>query len=75
MTYQRFHAAFVGVVAALVDSIVVAELAGYWLHRLLMFNYLHDRVHPENFWMTRVPFESLVPERAQAPRHSSSRRE
>lgn len=35
MTYERFHATFVGVVAALVDSIVVAELAGYWLHRLL----------------------------------------
>ncbi len=35
MTYQRFHATFVGVVAALADSIVVAELAGYWLHRLL----------------------------------------
>ncbi len=31
MTYQRFHATFVGVVAALADSIVVAELAGYWL--------------------------------------------
>lgn len=35
MTYERFHATFVGVVATLVDSIVVAELAGYWLHRLL----------------------------------------
>lgn len=142
MTYERFHATFVGVVAALVDSIVVAELAGYWLHRLLhsdkfpalsrghlidhfliygpqqpmragayrdatnnrfcvgnvglewlapsaiillfcwgamlllrvppvyqllalctllgwpilMFNYLHDRMHLENFWMTRLPF-------------------
>lgn len=35
MTYERFHATFVGVVATLVDSIVVAELAGYWLHRLV----------------------------------------
>lgn len=141
MTYERFHATFVGVVATLVDSIVVAELAGYWLHRLLhsdkfpalsrghlihhflvygprqpmraaeyhdatdnrfsvgnvgfewlapsavillscwgvmllfgvprvyqvlalctllgwpllMFNYLHDRMHLDNFWMTKVP--------------------
>jgi sterol desaturase/sphingolipid hydroxylase (fatty acid hydroxylase superfamily) len=22
---------------------------------LIMFNYLHDRMHVENFWMTRVP--------------------
>jgi len=22
---------------------------------MLMFNYLHDRMHIENFWMTRVP--------------------
>jgi len=35
VTYERFHATFVGVVATLVGSIVVAELAGYWLHRLL----------------------------------------
>lgn len=35
MTYERFHAIFVGVVATLVGSIVVAELAGYWLRRLL----------------------------------------
>src|SRR5260370_39605244 len=21
-----------------------------------MFSYLHDRMHTENFWMTRVPF-------------------
>ncbi|HKW61178.1 MAG TPA: sterol desaturase family protein [Candidatus Acidoferrum sp.] len=141
MTHERFHATFVGVVATLVDSIVVAELAGYWLHRLLhsdrfpafsrghlihhfliygprqpmraaeyqdatdnrfsvgniglewlvpsavilllcwgamlllgvprayqvlslctllawpllMFSYLHDRMHLKNFWMTRVP--------------------
>lgn len=141
MTYQRFHATFVGVAATLVGSVVVAELAGYWLHRLLhsdrfpalsrghlihhfliygprqpmraaeyhdatdnrfsvgnvglewlvpsatilllcwgamlllgvprayqvlalctllawpllMFNYLHDRMHLESFWLTRVP--------------------
>lgn len=141
MTYERFHVTFVGIVATLVDSIVVAELAGYWLHRLLhsdkfptlsrghlihhfliygprqpmraveyrdatdnrfsvgnvglewlapsavilllcwgvmllfgvprpyqilalctllawpllMFNYLHDRMHLDNFWMTKVP--------------------
>jgi len=141
MFYQRLHATFVGVVATLVDSVVVAEFAGYWLHRLLhsdmfpalsrghlihhflvygprqpmragtyhdatdnrfsvgnvgiewlapsaiillfcwgvmallgvppgyqvlalctllgwpilMFSYLHDRMHIENFWMTRVP--------------------
>lgn len=35
MSYERFHVTFVAVVATLVDSIVVAELAGYWLHRLL----------------------------------------
>jgi sterol desaturase/sphingolipid hydroxylase (fatty acid hydroxylase superfamily) len=141
MIYERFHVTFVGVVATLVDSVVVAEFAGYWLHRLLhsdkfpalsqghlihhfliygprqpmrageyhdatddrhsvgnvgiewlapsaiillfcwgvmallgvphvyqvlalctllgwpilMFSYLHDRMHIENFWMTRVP--------------------
>jgi sterol desaturase/sphingolipid hydroxylase (fatty acid hydroxylase superfamily) len=141
MIYERLHATFVGIVATLVDSVVVAEFAGYWLHRLLhsdmfpalsrghlihhfliygprqpmrageyhdatdnrfsignvgiewlapsalvllfcwgamgllgvppvyqvlalctllgwpilMFSYLHDRMHIENFWMTRVP--------------------
>lgn len=35
MTYQRFHASFVGVLATLSGSIVVAELSGYWLRRLL----------------------------------------
>ncbi len=141
MIYERLHVTFVGVVATLVDSVVVAEFAGYWLHRLLhsdkfpslsrghlihhfliygprqpmraaeyhdatanrfsvgnvgiewlapsaiillfcwgvlallsvppvyqmlalctllgwpilMFSYLHDRMHTENFWMTRVP--------------------
>jgi sterol desaturase/sphingolipid hydroxylase (fatty acid hydroxylase superfamily) len=141
MIYQRLHVTLVGVVATLVDSVVVAEFAGYWLHRLLhsdklpalgrghlihhfliygpqqpmrageyhnatdnrfsvgnvgiewlapsaiillsgwgvmvllgvplvyqvfalctllgwpilMFSYLHDRMHIENFWMTRVP--------------------
>jgi hypothetical protein len=35
MLYERFHVTFVGVVATLVDSVVVAEFAGYWLHRLL----------------------------------------
>jgi len=141
MTYERFHTTFVGVLATLSGSIVVAEFAGYWLHRilhsdkfpalsrghlihhfliygprqrmrgaeyhdatdnrfsignvglewlapsaiillfcwgvmllldvpracqvlalctllawpLLMFNYLHDRMHLESFWMVRVP--------------------
>jgi sterol desaturase/sphingolipid hydroxylase (fatty acid hydroxylase superfamily) len=141
MIYERLHVTFIGVLATLVDSIVVAEFAGYWLHRLLhsgripalsrghlihhfliygprqpmraedyhdatdnrfsvgniglewlapsaiilflcwgvmallgvppiyqvlalctllawpilMFSYLHDRMHIENFWMTRVP--------------------
>ena len=141
MTYERLHVTFVGVVATLVDSVVVAEFVGYWLHRLLhsdkfpalsrghlihhfliygprqpmrageyldatadrtslgnvgvewlapsaiillfcwgamgllgvppvyqvltlctllgwpilMFSYLHDRMHTQNFWMTRVP--------------------
>lgn len=141
MTYERLHVTFVGVVATLVDSVVVAEFVGYWLHRLLhsdkfpalsrghlihhfliygprqpmrageyldatddrtsagnvgvewlapsaiillfcwgamvllgvppvyrvlalctllgwpilMFSYLHDRMHIQNFWMTRVP--------------------
>jgi len=64
----RALSTFVGVVATLADSVVVAEFAGYWLHRLLhsdkfpslnqepilMFSYLHDRMHTENFWMTRV---------------------
>jgi sterol desaturase/sphingolipid hydroxylase (fatty acid hydroxylase superfamily) len=141
MLYHRLHVTFVGVLATLVDSMVVAEFAGYWLHRLLhsdrfpalsrghlihhfliygprqpmrageyhdatddrfslgnvglewlapsaiilafcwgvmalvcvpavyqvialctllgwpilMFSYLHDRMHIENFWMMRVP--------------------
>ncbi len=141
MNYARLHITFVGVVGTLVESVVVAEFAGYWLHRLLhsdrfpalsrghlihhfliygprqpmraveyhdatenrfsvgniglewlapsaiillfcwgvmtlfgvprvyqaialcallgwpilMFSYLHDRMHIENFWMTRVP--------------------
>ena len=140
MFYARLHVTFVGVIATLVDSVVVAEFAGYCLHRLLhsdkfpalsrghlihhflvygptqpmrageyhdatnhrfslgnvgiewlapsaiillfcwaamgllsvlpvyqalslctllgwpilMFSYLHDRMHTENFWMTRV---------------------
>jgi hypothetical protein len=37
---RRLHVTFVGIVATLVDSIVVAEFAGYWLHRLL---------HSDNF--------------------------
>jgi sterol desaturase/sphingolipid hydroxylase (fatty acid hydroxylase superfamily) len=141
MLYERLHVTFVGIVATLVDSVIVAEFAGYWLHRLLhtdkfpslssghlvhhfliygpcqpmrardyhdateerfsfgnvgiewlapsattllfcwgvmallgvpavyqvlalctliswpilMFSYLHDRMHIENFWMTRIP--------------------
>lgn len=141
MLYERLHVTFVGIVATLVDSVIVAEFAGYWLHRLLhsdmfpalsrghlihhfliygprqpmrageyhdatdnrfsvgnvglewlapsaiillfcwgamallgvppvyqvlalctllgwpilMFSYLHDRMHIENYWMTRVP--------------------
>ncbi|HET8925657.1 MAG TPA: sterol desaturase family protein [Candidatus Acidoferrum sp.] len=141
MFYHRLHVTFVGIVATLVDSVVVAEFAGYWLHRLLhsdkfpalsrghlihhfliygprqpmraddyhdatrsrfsvgnvgiewlapsaiillscwgvmvlfgvpgiyqvmalctllgwsllMFNYLHDRMHIENFWMSKIP--------------------
>ena len=141
MIYERLHVTFVGIVATLVDSVIVAEFAGYWLHRLLhcdrfpslsrghlihhfliygprkpmraseyrdatdnrisvgnigvewlapstlilllcwgvmllfhvpvayqalalctllgwpvlMFSYLHDRMHLEKFWMTRVP--------------------
>ena len=141
MFHERLHVTFVGVLATLVDSVVVAEFAGYWLHRLLhsdkipalsrghlihhflvygprqpmraheyhgatdhrfsvgnvgfewllpsamillfcwgimallhvphpyqvlalstllgwpilMFSYLHDRMHLENYWMTRVP--------------------
>ena len=35
MTYKHLHITFVGVVAMLVDSVVVAEFAGHWLHRLL----------------------------------------
>jgi hypothetical protein len=35
MLYQRLHITFIGIVATLVDSVVVAEFAGYWLHRLL----------------------------------------
>jgi sterol desaturase/sphingolipid hydroxylase (fatty acid hydroxylase superfamily) len=141
MFYSRLHVTLIGVVTTLVDSVVVAEFAGYWLHRLLhsgripalsrghlihhfviygprqpmraneyrdatdnrlsvgnvglewlipsaiillfcwgvmallhvpygyevlalctllgwpilMFSYLHDRMHVEDFWMTRVP--------------------
>ena len=141
MIYEGLHVTFMGVVATLMGSVIVAEFAGYWLHRLLhsdkfpslsrghlihhfliygprqpmrageyhdatenrfsignvgvewlapsafillflwgvmalagvpavyqvlalgtllswpilMFSYLHDRMHLENFWMTRIP--------------------
>jgi hypothetical protein len=35
MSYERIHVAFVGFVAVLLDSVVVAEFAGHWLRRLL----------------------------------------
>jgi hypothetical protein len=35
MGYVRSHVTFVGVVATLAESIVVAEFVGYWLYRLL----------------------------------------
>jgi hypothetical protein len=35
MSYERMHVAFVGFVAVLLDSVVVAEFAGHWLRRLL----------------------------------------
>lgn len=35
MIYERLQVTFVGVVATLVDSVVVAEFAGHWLRRLL----------------------------------------
>ena len=35
MIYKRLHVTFVGIVATLVDSVVVAEFAGYWLQRIL----------------------------------------
>jgi hypothetical protein len=35
MSYERLRVTFVGIIATLVDSVVVAEFAGYWLHRLL----------------------------------------
>ena len=38
MIYERLHVTFVGIIATLVDSVVVAEFAGYWLHRLLHSN-------------------------------------
>jgi len=38
MYYDRLHVTFVGIVATLADSVVVAEFAGYWLHRLLHSN-------------------------------------
>ena len=161
MIYERLHVTFVGVVATLVDSVVVAEFAGYWLHRLLhsdkfptlsrghlihhfliygprqpmrageyldatdsraslgnvgvewltpsaiillfcwgamallgvppvyqvlvlgtllawpilMFSYLHDRMHLGNFWMANSISSSLVPECQKAARHSSPQRE
>ena len=40
MINQRLHVALVGVIATLVDSVVVAEFAGYWLDRLLHANKL-----------------------------------
>ncbi len=36
MIYERLHVTIVVVIATLVDSVVVAEFAGYWLHRLLL---------------------------------------
>jgi hypothetical protein len=35
MIYKLLQVTFVGVVATLVDSVVVAEFSGHWLRRLL----------------------------------------
>jgi hypothetical protein len=35
MSYGRMLVAFVGFIAVLLDSVVVAEFAGHWLRRLL----------------------------------------
>ena len=35
MIHERFHTTFVGVLLTLLASVIVAEFAGYWLHRLL----------------------------------------
>lgn len=35
MFTERWHVTLVGVLATLIESVVVAEFAGYWLHRLL----------------------------------------
>ncbi len=38
MICERLHCTFIGILATFVDSIVVAESAGYWLHRFLHSN-------------------------------------
>ncbi len=45
MFCERLHFTFVGVVATLADSVVVAEFAGYWLHRVL-----HGGKFPGHSW-------------------------
>ncbi len=42
---NALHFTFVGVVATLADSVVVAEFAGYWLHRIL-----HGGKFPSHSW-------------------------
>jgi len=42
----------------------------------LMFSYLHDRMHIEDFWMTKVPLlKSWFLESAKDARHPSPQRE
>jgi len=53
MIYERLHVTFVGVVATLVDSVVVAEFAGYWLHRLL---------HSDKFQPSAGGIDSSLPD-------------
>lgn len=65
MIYKRLHVTFVGIVATLVDSVVVAEFAGYWLRRLLYndkfppFNWARYQATVRRYGLDETEFSSL----------------
>jgi sterol desaturase/sphingolipid hydroxylase (fatty acid hydroxylase superfamily) len=73
MIYERLHVTFVGVVATLVDSVVVAEFAGYWLHRLLDSNKFPalSRGHLVHHFLIYGPRQSM---RARGYLHATDNR-
>jgi len=70
MFYERLHVTFVGVLATLVDSVVVAEFAGYWLHRLLHSDKIPalSRGHLIHHFLSMAPANPCAPTNTTTPR-------